>query len=295
MKYNIEGEVDFYKELYDFSNDNIENNSELNKCLITYTDLIDKFVELNCGHKFNYAPLYKDIYNYKKKFNNMEQNKFKLKINEIRCPYCRKIQSELLPYYDCLPYPKEHGVNYLDQNKLNQSEYVNSNHQCQYETIISDSSGNTFINKCFHYGCVQYKLKEKYNITNKYCYQHKCVIIKELKQKEKDAIKLEKLKLKEELKKSKEELKKSKEESKKLEKLEKLEKQKKQLEKVSGNIVICSNIVVTSDNITETKLENGCISILKTGSRKGEKCLTSIYNNCLCKRHFNLQNKYIKV
>ena len=66
MKYNIEGEVDFYKELYDFSNDNIENSNELNKCLITYSDLIDNFVELKCGHKFNYAPLYKDIYNYKK-------------------------------------------------------------------------------------------------------------------------------------------------------------------------------------------------------------------------------------
>ena len=205
----------------------------------------------------------------------MEQSKFKLKINEIRCPYCRKIQSELLPYYDCLPYPKEHGVNYLDQNKFNQSEYVNSCHQCQYETIISDSSGNTFINKCFAYGCVQYKLKEKYNITNKYCYKHKCVIIKELKQKEKDAIKLEKLKLKEELK--------------------KLEKQKKQLEKVTGNIVISSNIIITSDNITETQIDNGCISILKMGPRKGQKCSTNVYNNCLCKRHFNLQNKYIKV
>jgi hypothetical protein len=291
MKYNIEGEVDFYKELYDFSNDNIdniENSSELNKCLITYTDLTNNFVELNCGHKFNYAPLYKDIYNYKKKFNNMEQSKFKLKINEIRCPYCRKIQSELLPYYDFLPYPKEHGVNYLDSNKLTPCSFVNSNHQCQYETIINDSSGNTFINKCFNYGCIQYKLKEKYNITNKYCNKHKCVILKELKQKEKDAIKLEKLKLKEELKKSKEE-------SKKLEKLEKLEKQKKQLKNVSGNIIISNNITITSDNITETQLENGCITILKTGPRKGEKCSTSIYNNCLCKRHFNLQNKYIKV
>jgi len=282
MKYNIEGEIDFYKELYDFSNDNIENSSESNKCLITYTDLIDNFVELKCGHKFNYAPLYKDIYNYKKKFNNMEQSKFKLKINEIRCPYCRKIQSELLPYYDFLPYPKEHGVNYLDSNKLTPGSFVNSNHQCQYETIISDSSGNTFINKCFNYGCVQYKLKEKYNITNKYCYQHKCVIIKELNQKEKDKIKLEKLKLKEELKKSKEELK-------------NLEKQKKQLEKVTGNIVIATNIVITNDNITENPIDNECIAILKTGIRKGYKCSTNIYNNCLCKRHFNLQNKYIKV
>jgi hypothetical protein len=289
MKYNIEGEIDFYKELYDFSNDSIENSSESNKCLITYTDLIDNFVELKCGHKFNYAPLYKDIYNYKKKFNNMEQSKFKLKINEIRCPYCRKIQSELLPYYDCLPYPKEHGVNYLDPNNINKSEHVNSCHQCQYETIISDSSGNTFINKCFNYGCVQYKLKVKYNITNKYCNQHKSVIIKELKQKEKDKIKLEKLKLKEELKKSKEDLKKSKEE------LKNLEKQKKQLEKVTGNIVIASNIVITNDNITENPIDNECIAILKTGIRKGYKCSTNIYNNCLCKRHFNLQNKYIKV
>ena len=110
-----------------------------------------------------------------------------------------------------------------------------------------------------------------------------------MKQKENDKIKLEKLKLKEELKKSKEELKKSKEE------LKKLEKQKKQLEKVSCNIVIASNIVITNDNITENPIDNECIAILKTGIRKGYKCSTNIYNNCLCKRHFNLQNKYIKV
>jgi hypothetical protein len=297
MKYIVEGGVDFYKELLDSLSDKIQKDIDSNKCLITYDELNDFYVELNCGHKFNYGPLYKDIFNYKRRFNNMEQTKNKLKINEIRCPYCRAIHSKLLPYYEKLPYPKEHGVNYLDQNKMNndiRSSFVSSSHQCQYENIITDESSNTFINKCFNYGCIQYKLKEKYNITNKYCYQHKNLILKELKQQEKDKIKEEKLKIKEENKKVKEA-------AKILAKLEKLEKkQSQQLLKNTvklnhvDNIVISNDIIITDDIPTTV---NGCIAILKSGNRKGNNCCATIYKNSLCKRHLDLhlKNKDIKV
>lgn len=264
MKYIIQGDIDFYKELKNSLNDNIELNNDDNKCLITNTDLTEFYIELKCGHKFNYGPLYKDIYNFKKKFNNMEQLRFKLKINEVRCPYCRKVQSELLPYYDNLPYPKEHGVNFLDPKKTDcfiRNTAVNSNYQCEYETIINDVSGNTFIQKCFNYGCIQNKLKEKYCINKKYCYQHKLAVTKELKEKEKEKIKLEKEKIKLEKKLLKENLLK--------EKLNKLK---------------------------EENLENnGCIQILKSGNRKGLNCSINIYKDCMCKRHFNLQNKDIKI
>lgn len=282
MKYSVEGGLDFYKELYDSLDINANNDSDSNKCLITYTELKDYNIELNCGHKFNYGPLYKDIFNYKKKFNNMEQMKNKLKVNEIRCPYCRKIHPNLLPYYENLPYPKEHGVNYLDYDKMqidnknmSYSNYSN-NYQCQYENILTDQSGNTFINKCFNYGCVQHKLKEKYNITNKYCYQHKLLILKELKQQEKDKVKMEKLKLKEEQKKIKEE--------KKL--LEKSEKETKKLQKLQTQQSLNGNKNVIP--------QGGCTAILKSGKNKGDTCSANIYKDCLCKRHFNLQNKDIK-
>jgi hypothetical protein len=264
MKYNIEGEIDFYKELNNFTNEVNEVkevnkvkevNNDINKCLITYEELTSDFVELGCGHKFNYGPLYKDIYNYKKKYNNMEQMYNRLKTNEIRCPYCRKIQIGLLPYLENLPYPKEHGINFIDTNKTNNNYCISSNNQCQYEKIVTDASGNTFVQKCFNYGMTQLKLKEKYNITTKYCYQHKSVVLFELKEKEKLKIFLEKIKIKEEKKKLKEEKK-------------KLEKEKKKLEK-------------------ENKINNseGCKAILKTGNRKGCMCQATIFNNNFCKRH----------
>ena len=60
-KYNIEGGINFFEELYK-SLDDVEtiNKTEEddNLCLITYKPLQDKFVKLNCGHKFNYVPLY---------------------------------------------------------------------------------------------------------------------------------------------------------------------------------------------------------------------------------------------
>ena len=55
-KYNIEGGINFFDELYkSLDTTNVEED---NICLISNQVLVDKFVELNCGHKFNYIPLY---------------------------------------------------------------------------------------------------------------------------------------------------------------------------------------------------------------------------------------------
>ena len=75
MKYNIEGNIDFFAELYKSLDDEDNQNKTAeddNLCLITNQPLTEKYVELNCSHKFNYIPLYNDIYNHKKKYNNME-------------------------------------------------------------------------------------------------------------------------------------------------------------------------------------------------------------------------------
>ena len=88
-------DIDFYKELQD------ENNTDEYEdcCLISNNKLIDRFVTMECGHKFNYIPLYKDLVNHKTKFNNMESSVGTLKSDEIRCPYCRIKQTGILPYY----------------------------------------------------------------------------------------------------------------------------------------------------------------------------------------------------
>ena len=100
-KYIIEGNIDFYSEINEDINSDTDNNEDDqydNKCLITNEILRDKFVTMECGHKFNYIPLYNDLFKQKYYTNFMEENK--LRINEIRCPYCRKITTQLIPYYD---------------------------------------------------------------------------------------------------------------------------------------------------------------------------------------------------
>ena len=111
----MEGDIDFFAELYksldDDDNKNKTEEDDDNICLITKKQLTDKFVKMDCGHKFNYIPLYYDILNHKKKFNNMEGTTTRLKQNEIRCPYCRKRSVGLLPHYEDLNLAKISGVN----------------------------------------------------------------------------------------------------------------------------------------------------------------------------------------
>lgn len=291
MKYNIENNIDFYKELYgSLSEDKLVNDDEnVQLCLITNLPLQDRYVKLKCGHNFNYDPLYKDISNHKKKFNNMEPIKTKLKYNQIRCPYCRSVQDDLLPYYDDLPYPKEHGVNYFDTNKIN-NYYgcIGSSNQCQYEISIVDTSGNV---QCPHYGYTHYILKTKYNITNKYCYGHKAIVMNYMKSK----IKLDKLELKQKKLEEKNKLKEELKEKKLAEKLKKIqEKQKSNIIQKNNSVLLdddSENIILVDNINNKTSDTIECIQILKTGKYKGLPCAKKVYTNCLCKRHFNLENK----
>jgi len=98
----------------------IEPITESKTCLITGEPLTEPIVELNCGHKFNYLPLYKDVLNFKQKFFQQEINL--LKTNEIQCPYCRKKQPELLPFFKMEGVKYVYGVNTL--KKTPHCEYI---------------------------------------------------------------------------------------------------------------------------------------------------------------------------
>ena len=105
MNYSIEGNIDFYAELLNSVCESTvdtksRSNDEYNDvCLITQQPLEEHFVTLDCNHKFNYLPLFNEIKRQKSSTmvtNNLEITK--LKVNEIKCPYCRFIQPKLLPY-----------------------------------------------------------------------------------------------------------------------------------------------------------------------------------------------------
>ena len=310
-KYNIEGNIDFFSELYKSLDDETKSESDNNLCLITNQPLIDKFVELTCGHKFNYIPLFNDIYNHKKKFNLMEGKSTSLKVNEIRCPYCRKKQIGVLPYYEELILEKTSGVNFYDETEVecnNCSNQTFYNGKCEF--VITPPSHISINIK--PYKCSSSYVTKLEHDNKSYCYIHNRFMIKKIEKEKKEKEKKEKEELKQ---KKKEELiqkKNSKEELKQKKKEELIQKKntKKELKQIVINskqklseknenenenesVILNSfaedeNIVVSSSN---TQINTGCSQIIKTGLNKGNHCGLKILNDCLCKRHYNLQNK----
>ena len=96
--FNWQNEINTEEELYDNS-----------YCLISGLPLEDGFVTLPCNHSFNYINLYNEVINQKKRSSNMESNKLSFK--QIKCPYCRNIYDNLLPYYNLKDIIKINGVN----------------------------------------------------------------------------------------------------------------------------------------------------------------------------------------
>jgi hypothetical protein len=318
--YTTEDNIDFFSELYK-SLDTVENQEKTEEddscCLITREKLTDRFVTMVCGHKFNYEPLFKDIMHHKLKFNKMESTN-KLHLNQIRCPFCRNKQTEMLPYYEDMSFEKMNGVNFYS-HYLPSSNY----YRCNYKRLNSDYNSNEEESEsnqkyilCFLSGN-QFKYDNNY-----YCYKHTKCMISKYKQ---DIInnKEEEKKKKEEEKKKKEEEKKKKEEEKKkkmmedkmnkienkLNKLEdKIEKHSKEHAKYPLSIikkkqhenknVIISDITIEKElnETPETPNEKHdlqftrCKHVLKTGINKGSTCRCKIFQDELCKRHYLEKN-----
>jgi len=226
-KYIIEGGIQFYDELYKSISlsTNDENYNTDNNCLISNEPLTENFVTLECNHKFNYLPLYKDILNHKKKFNVLESRA--LKTIELRCPYCKNIQKKLLPYIELPGVKQIHGVNFYDNTiMLNKGGLKLMVGECQFENCL-----NTNILLC--HDNKYYCMYHKYNIINEY-YLKKKNEIKEKKLAEQDA----KIKQKQQLKDDKAKAKQIKED-----KLKQLKENKEKEVKI-----LCSQILKTGKN-----------------------------------------------
>ena len=308
-KYNIEGNIDFFSELYKSLDEEdtihkVESDSKL--CLITNQPLIDKFVKLNCGHKFNYIPIYNDIYNHKKKFNQMEGKSTSLKVNEIRCPYCREKQSGVLPYYEELVQEKTNGVNFYDETEIQynnchgQQSFYNG--KCEFIiTPLQNISINDYIKP---YKCSSSYVTKLEHDNKSYCYLHNRFMIKKFEKEKKEKEKKIKEEVKQKEKEEKEQKKKVKEELKQKKKEELIQKNntKKELKQIVMNSKQNKTKDIISDSLKNIEDENivisssiiinkGCDTILKSGINKGNRCGLDIFSNCLCKRHHTLQNK----
>jgi len=94
--------------------DSVNDIDTDNNCLLTKEALNDIHVTLNCGHKFNYIPLYKEVVIQKTSAGmttNGYYNSSTLRLNEMKCPYCRRVQDKLLPFLNYDNIKRLRGVN----------------------------------------------------------------------------------------------------------------------------------------------------------------------------------------
>lgn len=114
--------------------------------------------------------------------------RYSLKTKQIRCPYCRNVQSTLLPYHKMSGVTKIHGVNYYDDksglldeyknSKYSSSEYVKGN--CCFSFSSKDTDGNDVITNCSNkyvkflsYDSKTYCLVHRLNVLKKYMAEKK--------------------------------------------------------------------------------------------------------------------------
>jgi len=95
MNYTFDANISFFDELMK-DDDEEDKTIETECCLITNKPITENYITLNCNHKFNYEAIYNEVINQKTKYNPNEI--MKLKMSEIKCPYCRQITSNILPY-----------------------------------------------------------------------------------------------------------------------------------------------------------------------------------------------------
>jgi hypothetical protein len=133
-KYKIEGGIDFYKELFKSEADNANDINSLmvedEKCLLTNRPLVYGHIELPCGHKYNFFPLYTETL-YQKTNPAFIKNVYNVPVgkDKIKCPYCRTIHLNCL-----LPYIVD-GKRVIGVNSP-VSACISSNHvTCQYRLL----------------------------------------------------------------------------------------------------------------------------------------------------------------
>lgn len=131
----------------------IINDEETKECLISGEVLDENHITLKCNHSFNYKYIFNEVKSNKKKVT--RYNSTNVKKWSIQCPYCRNIQSGILPYRDT--YEKTKYVNWpIDKSFI------------KYECMYIFKRGKNKDKKCGKISC------------NKYCKSHyKIMSIKE--------------------------------------------------------------------------------------------------------------------
>lgn len=153
--------TNFFKEIYNTNESEDEDNDEdeNNRCLISYDVLNETSIKLPCEHSFNYYPLYQEICNQKLNINFREI--VRLKIYQIKCPYCRTVHDNLIPYHEMDGVTSKHGV-------TKPNKYVLMPDNCKYIFKSGKNKGKTCDKSCNGEYCKGHKkITENKNILQK--------------------------------------------------------------------------------------------------------------------------------
>ena len=168
MNYILPNNIDFFKEINNISiNENFNDISNNNICLITQEKLTDNFIKLPCNHTFNYMSIYNEIL-FQKNHINKRLESSKTSLYQIKCPFCRTIHNGILPYYEDNNIKIINGIN-------SPYKYILSCYECNYfkrNNIKCNKKANCYkIGKyCnLHQKYLNKKEKNINNIELKYC------------------------------------------------------------------------------------------------------------------------------
>jgi len=254
-KYRVEGDLDFYAEL---KKEDSQVDSHL--CLISNTALGEYSVKMECGHSFNYEPLYNDLVNHKKKFNSMERQLLRTK--ELRCPYCRGIQRSLIPFYEELGLPKVHGVNFFDETLL-LPRSVEKTSQSFIGVCAYSMTSNT--------QCLSTWVSVVESLGKTYCGYHKYIAIQEQNKEQKKMAKVA----------AKQEAANKKEADKAVAQAAKAaSKAAKAAEKAAAKAASKAATKAAAKTVIYL-----CKTLIKSGKNAGKECGCKIFAQDKCKRH----------
>jgi hypothetical protein len=313
--YKLEGDIDFFAELQkslleeELDEGEGEGGEPVPTCQITGLPLTENHFKMNCGHMFNYASLYTEI--CKQKFEFKTYTMDSISTTDIRlfrtqgfdyfikCPYCRRIQTALLPYYENLPFPKKYGVNTTDTAfKVMETSSSESYTYKVYGYIFEKGVCCVSLSETQNVKCFNSWVSEIPGLCKSYCPNHIRAVSKEYKllEKEKtiknkaaakalakDALAKDSLAKAEAKSLAKAEAKAlAKAEAKALAKdtkdtLKKVKLENKIISKKTGTIAV---FVPESD-------EPKCSALIKSGPKKGAECGLKCVQNGFCGRHAN--------
>jgi hypothetical protein len=300
--YKIEGDdnIDFFAELQKSLLENdLDEGEPIPVCQISGLPLIENHFKMNCGHIFNYSSLYTEICKQKFDFKTygvesltpVDLRMFRSTGLDyfIKCPYCRRIQTDLLPYYENLSFPKKYGVNTSDTSFRVMDSINHISNPANYTYKVY---GHTFakgvccvtLSGIHAFNCFNSWVCEIPGLCKSYCPNHIRIVSKEYKLLEKEKI----IKAKAEAKETKASDKALAKEKTALAKAEAKVEAKVAAKKTKVENKVITKTAVIADFVPDSEESDlKCSALLKSGPKKGTECGLKCVQNGFCGRHAN--------